>query len=76
MEIILSKSTTLITYRKLGGNNLRNLGKKRSSRAKEILLTHLKNNIREYSIATLLFLIGLIFGIIFVNNALDSRFYR
>lgn len=73
MEIILSKSITLITYRKLGGNNLRNLGKKRSSRAKEILLTHLKNNIREYSIATLLFLIGLIFGIIFVNNASEMQ---
>lgn len=52
---------------------MRNLGKKRHSRAKEILLTHLKNNIREYSIVTLLFLIGLIFGIIFVNNASEIQ---
>lgn len=48
---------------------MRNLGKKRNSRLKEIFIAHLKNNIREYSIVLLLFLIGLIFGIIFVNNA-------
>lgn len=48
---------------------MRNLGKKKPSKIKEILLEHLKNNIRQYSIVLLLFLIGLIFGVIFVNNA-------
>lgn len=32
-------------------------------------MTHLRNNIRQYSIVLLLFLIGLIFGIVFVNNS-------
>ncbi len=52
---------------------MRNVGRKKNSRAKEVILTHIKNNIREYSIATLLLLIGLIFGIIFVNNASEMQ---
>lgn len=48
---------------------MRNLGKKRNSKVKEIFVAHIKNNIREYSIVVLLFLIGIICGIIFVNNA-------
>lgn len=52
---------------------MRNLGKKRPSKVKEILMTHLKNNIREYCIVLVLFLIGLIFGIIFVNNASETQ---
>lgn len=48
---------------------MRNLGKKRNSKVKEIFISHIKNNIREYSIVVLLFLIGVICGIIFVNNA-------
>ncbi len=56
-----------------GGNNLRNLGKRGKSKAKEIGMAHIKNNIREYSIVLLLFLIGFILGIIFVNNASGSQ---
>lgn len=52
---------------------MRNLGKKRNSKVKEIFVAHIKNNIREYSIIVLLFLIGLICGIIFVNNASQSQ---
>lgn len=52
---------------------MRNLGKKRTSKIKNILKAHLKNNIREYSIAILLFLIGLILGIVFVNNASEAQ---
>lgn len=48
---------------------MRNLGKKKSGKIKEILLQHIKNNIRQYSIVLLLFLIGLIFGVVFINNA-------
>ncbi len=48
---------------------MRNIGGKKPSKIKEVLLTHIKNNIRQYSIALLLFLIGVILGIIFVNNA-------
>ena len=47
--------------------------KKRNSRVKEIFVTHIKNNIREYSIVVLLFLIGIICGVIFVNNASEMQ---
>lgn len=43
--------------------------KRKNSRIKEILISYLKNNIKEYSIVMIIFLIGLIFGVIFVNNA-------
>ena len=52
---------------------MRNLGKKKESRIKEILMSHIRNNIKEYAIVLILFLIGLIFGIVFVNNAQDSQ---
>ena len=57
----------------LGGNKLRNLGKRQGSKLKDILITHVKNNLREYSIVLLLFLIGLIFGIIFINNSSQNQ---
>lgn len=52
---------------------MRNLGKKQGSKLKEILIRHAKNNLREYSIVLLLFLIGLIFGIIFINNSSQNQ---
>ena len=55
-----------------GGNILRNT-KRKNSKVKEILIAHIRNNIREYSIVMIIFLIGLIFGVIFVNNAGNSQ---
>jgi stage II sporulation protein M len=52
---------------------LRNLGKSKQSKLKEIFITYLSNNKREYAIALLLFVIGLIFGIIFINNANSTQ---
>lgn len=52
---------------------MRNLGKRKYSKTKEVLVAHLKNNIKQYSIVLLLFLIGMIFGIIFVNNATQTQ---
>lgn len=57
----------------LGGNNLRNRGKKHNSKVGEILLSYIKNNLREYAIIIIIFLIGLIFGVIFVNNAEETQ---
>ncbi len=48
---------------------MRNLGKKQDNKIKTILISYLKNNIRDYGIITIIFVIGLIFGIIFINNA-------
>lgn len=52
---------------------MRNLGKRKTSRIKEIFVKHIQNNARQYAIILLLFLIGLIFGIIFVNNSSQTQ---
>lgn len=53
---------------------MRNIGKrKKDSKLKEILLTYLKNNLREIGIIIIIFLIGLVFGIIFVNNSGEEQ---
>lgn len=47
--------------------------RRKSSKIKEILIAYFKNNLKEYSIIIIIFLIGLIFGVIFVNNAGQSQ---
>lgn len=47
--------------------------KRKNGRIKEILISYIKNNIKEYSIIMIIFLIGLVFGVIFVNNAGQSQ---
>jgi hypothetical protein len=53
----------------LGGNDLRNTRRQKSSKLKEIFITYIKNNYKIYIIVTLIFLIGLICGVVFVNKA-------
>lgn len=49
---------------------MRNIGKsKKDSKIKETILTYIKNNLKEIAIITIIFLIGLVFGIVFVNNS-------
>ena len=48
---------------------MRNVGRRKNSKIKNIILSYIKNNLKEYTIITIIFLIGLIFGIIFINNA-------
>ena len=48
---------------------MRYLERRKVTKFQEIVIAHLKNNIRQYSIVLLLFLIGLIFGIIFINGS-------
>lgn len=48
---------------------MRNTRKIKNSKIKELLLSYIKNNLREYAIITIIFLIGLTFGVIFINNA-------
>lgn len=47
--------------------------KKKSSKIKEIILSHLENNVREYLIITIIFLIGIILGVIFINNVSEDQ---
>ncbi len=43
--------------------------KKRNS----IIKTHIENNLREYAIASTIFIIGILFGVIFINNLNDTQ---
>lgn len=46
---------------------------KKRSKIGTILINHIINNKREYLIVTILFFIGLIIGVFFINNAQDSQ---
>ena len=46
---------------------------KRTSRLKEIIYNHIESNLRQYIIITLIFLIGLIIGVVFINNISDNQ---
>lgn len=40
---------------------------------RNIIKTHIENNIREYAIACIIFIIGILFGVIFINNLSDIQ---
>lgn len=46
---------------------------RKESRIKEIILSHIENNIKEYLIVTIIFLIGIVIGVIFINNTSDNQ---
>ena len=46
---------------------------KNVSKIKSVLQEHVKNNLKEYIIVSLIFLIGIIIGIVFVNNSSDEQ---
>ena len=52
---------------------MRNRGKRKNGKAKEVFLSYLKNNLREYAIITIIFLIGLVCGVIFINNTNEAQ---
>lgn len=45
----------------------------KSLKLKDFLLTHIENNIKEYAIITIIFIIGLIIGVIFINNTSEQQ---
>ena len=51
-------------YNKLRSNN---------SRIKEVIFSHMESNLREYIIFTVIFLIGIIVGVIFINNVSENQ---
>ncbi len=51
---------------------MRNIGKRENDKIGTILLSYIKNNLKEYAIVIIIFLIGIIFGVIFINNATRS----
>ncbi len=42
-------------------------------RRNSIIETHVENNLREYAIASIIFIIGILFGVIFINNLNDTQ---
>lgn len=47
---------------------MRDIGKRKNGKIKEILLSYMKNNKKEYLIVTIIFLVGVILGVVFVNK--------
>ncbi len=46
---------------------------RRRTEAKNVIYNHVVNNIREYTIVILIFIIGIVLGVIFVNNSNDTQ---
>ena len=44
-----------------------------NSKIKEILFSHIENNLKEYIIFTIIFLIGFVIGVIFINNVSENQ---
>ena len=40
---------------------------------KETILTHISNNGKEYILVTLIFIIGIFLGVMFINNAQEAQ---
>ena len=53
--------------------NIRYRNDKKTSRLKEFVLTHIENNLKEYLIVTIIFFIGIIIGVIFINNTSENQ---
>ena len=47
--------------------------KKKKKSIKNCILNHVNNNLREYIILIILFLIGVVAGVIFINNVNESQ---
>lgn len=47
--------------------------KSNNSKIKEIVFSHIENNLREYIIFTVIFLIGIVIGVIFINNVSKNQ---
>lgn len=53
--------------------NRRYRRKRKESKIKQIILTHIENNIKNYAIVSIIFVIGIVIGVIFINNTSESQ---
>lgn len=53
--------------------NRRYKRKEKKYKAREVILKHIENNIKEYLIVTIILFIGIIIGVIFINNASQNQ---
>lgn len=54
--------------------NIRNFRKKRYSNHMNFIVSHIQNNLKEYLIIGIIFIIGILVGIVFVNNLSDDNY--
>ena len=47
---------------------------KKDSMSKKIIITHIRNNMKEYLIVSILFIIGVIIGVVFINNVSEPQY--
>lgn len=52
---------------------MRNVNRRYNKRYSNIFISHIQNNLREYTIASIIFIIGILLGIVFVNNLNDAQ---
>ena len=52
---------------------MHNIKRRYNKRYKNIIISHVQNNIREYTIGSIILLIGILLGIVFVNNLNDVQ---
>lgn len=53
--------------------NRRYSRKTKSSKIKDVIFNHIENNLKEYVIISIIFLIGIVIGVIFINNTSDNQ---
>ena len=53
--------------------NRRYSRKSKQSEIKEAIFAHIENNLKEYIIVSIIFLIGIVIGVIFINNASEGQ---
>ena len=46
---------------------------KKNTKDRNVIYNHIVNNIKEYSIITLIFIIGIVAGVVFVNNSTEIQ---
>lgn len=52
---------------------LNNIYNTKYMKSNNVILSHIRNNAREYIIASILFFIGILLGIVFVNNLNEAQ---
>ena len=51
----------------------RKYGRRNNRKYKNIIINHIQNNLKEYIISSIIFFIGILLGIVFVNNLNDVQ---
>jgi len=54
--------------------NRRYRRKRKQYKTKNMILTHIENNIKNYAIVSIIFFIGIVMGVIFINNTSEIQY--